>query len=150
MSVTGEHFMPTCVSPSSSFPQSDSVLHRLMQLCYLPSPSLLVNSLGINWSLTWSECSLIFKIGYPLCKFADNNFDTYLLLQLQIHPPLLLQNLTVLMESSKSLPQLVTDQEVLVVYHCPVLIAKVSFIVVQPSAFSQDRKDHPQLLTRQP
>ena len=54
------------------------------------------------------------------------------------------------MESSEPLPQLVTDQEVLVVHHCSVLIAKVSFIVVQPSAFPQDRKDHPQLLTRQP
>ena len=150
MSVNGEHFMLSCVSPSSSFPQSDSVLHRLMQLCYLPSPSLLVNSLSINWSLAWPERSLRLKIGYPLRKFADNNFDAYLLLQSQIHPPLLLQNLTVLMESSKPLPQLVADQEVLVVHHCLVLIAKVSFIVVQPSAFPQDRKDHPQLLIRQP
>ena len=90
MPMNGEHFTLSCVSPSSSFPKSDSVLYRLLQLLYLPSPSLLVNSLSINWSLTWSERPLRLKLIYPLCKFADNNFDANLLLQRQIHPPLLL------------------------------------------------------------
>ena len=146
----GEYSTTKLASPSSSSLPLDSVLHRSTQLCLLLISLLLVDLLSINRSLAWPECSIRFKVRYPLCKLANSNLNTHLLLQGQIHPPLLLQNLTVLIEFFESLPQLVTDQEVLVVHHCPVLIAKVSFIVMQPSSFPQDRKDHPQLLIRQP
>ena len=142
MLVLGEHSVTTRVSPSSSSYSSNSVLHRPTQLCLLLITLLLVDSFSINRSPAWPECFLGFKVCYPHSKLADCNFNTHLLLQRQIHPPLLLQNLTKLMDFFQPLPQLVTHHEVLIVHQCPVIIEKVSLIVVQPSAFPQDCKDH--------
>ena len=143
MSVLGERSTTKCASPSSSSLPFDSVFHGSTQLyCLLLTP-FLIYSLSIDWSPARPEYPIGFKIRYPSRKLTDRNFDIHLLLQCQIHPPLLLQNPTAFMHSSQPLLQLVTDHEVPIVHQCPVLIAKVSFIVVQPSAFPQDRKDHP-------
>ena len=130
MLVSGEHSRTSCASPFSSLSLSDSVLHRSTQLCLLLISLLLVDLLSISRSLAWPECSIRFKVRYPLCKLANSNLDTHLLLQGQIHPPLLLQNLTTFVRTFQPLPQLATDHEVLIVHQCPVLIAKVSFIVM--------------------
>ena len=51
MSVSGEHFMTTCSSPTFSFSWSDSDFHRLTPLYYLPYSFLFIYALSIDRSV---------------------------------------------------------------------------------------------------
>ena len=143
MSVFGEHSITKCASPSSSSLPLSSVFHGFTQLPCPLLTLLLENSLSIDWPPARPENPIRFKIRYSSRKLTDRNFDSHLLLQCQIHPPMLFQYPTAFIYSSQPLLQLVTDHEVPIVHQCPMFIAKVSFVIVQPSALPQDCKNQP-------